>query len=591
MHVAVRLLRERREDRRDFNPKTEITIMTPASKISRLVNTTDRLDFSSATVIHEERSVQGVWSKPNVPVLIFADHMLPGPSVTFHDGAIGTGLPVQLIFWGSWWNSQDGAQRASLIIDRTRAVINSEYFSELEQYGIARPTWRGSITVSEPGPPSAFKSIDDEAAVWDLIDDLIDDDVFPDPDDGRIAFVVLMPQGFTETIGNDGAHYFDDDYDFPFDEDKSWVAWVRYFDRAKGEDPEDTIEIVTHELVEMFTDPELEGWYTQTPQTGEISDAGRSAGNLIQTAWVNGARVASYWSNRHSATVIPIDRDYAAQLKGVTSEEGRKVIRSGTFRPEPSDSAACETIPQCCMKDREYSWTLHGFDEVARIRLATTRYREPKTAWKIEGFPVTGAGNVSFTLLTEVFSGRKAEARRQLVKVTYKATDDLLEIHVAGSECNFDLNVSCSVTDASIQGNVRTNVIAVPSVVVGFVGVQIALDPEYTRQRTACFAAMVAQYNKNFKRLDEVPGPGDPVNQDMIAQLPAYARIEQYRMAREALMLSRMAKALLPAKDARDYAMSLVDAIPAVARAVQADQETYDSPPPTLSSDYPESSG
>jgi hypothetical protein len=335
----------------------------------------------------------------------------------------------------------------------------------------------------------------------------------------------------------------------------------------------------------MFTDPELDAWYTQTPQTGEISDAGVSADGQIQRALVNGARVASYWSNRHSATVIPIDRDYAAQLKGVTSEEGRKVIDSGTFRPEPSDNAACEKVPECCMKDREYSWTLHGFDEVARIRLEKTRYRQPKVAWQIEGMPVEGSGNVSFTLLTEVFSGRKPEARSQLIEVTFHAIDDLLEIHVAGSKCNFDLNVSCVVTDASFKGNLKTNVIATPSVVVGFVGVQLVLDPEYTRQRTACFAAMVAQYNKEFKRLSDVPRPGDPINEDIIARLPSYARLERYRQSREALMLARMANVLLPARDAHDYAVSLVDVIPAVALVVQDDQETYDSPPPCLTSD------
>jgi hypothetical protein len=513
-------------------------------------------------------------------MLIFADHSLPGSSVTFHGGAIGTGLPVQLIFWGGWWKSPDGAARASLIIDRTQAVINSQYFSELEQYGIARPTWRGAITVTEPGPPSAFNSTEDEQAVPDLIVDLIEDDVFPDPDDGRIAFVVLMPQGFTQTLNANGAHTYDDDYEFPFDTDNFWVAWIRYFDPAiagNDNDPENTIRTLSHELVELFTDPEPgTGWYAEPAEKGEISDAGTSADGTKQVAWVNGARVPSYWSNRHSATVIPIDRDYAAQLKGVTSEEARRIIRSGTFRPAPSDSAACERVPECCMEDREYSWTLHGFDEVARVRLETKRYREPKSAWKIEGVAVAGAGKLPFMLLTEAFSGRKAEARRQLVSVAYKATDDLLEIHVAGSECNFDLKVSCSVVDASIKGNVKTNVIAQPSVVIGFVGAAIILDPAYNRQRAACFAALVAQYNVDFDRLSNVPGPGDPIDERVIAQLPAYARLERYRQSREALMLLRMANAVLPAEDAGVFARSLVDTIPVVALAVQDAEATDD---------------
>ncbi|MEO8411855.1 MAG: hypothetical protein ABI478_14905, partial [Propionivibrio sp.] len=302
-------------------------------------------------------------------------------------------------------------------------------------------------------------------------------------------------------------------------------------------------------------------------------------------------RVQSYWSNRHSATVIPIDRDYAAQLKGVTSEESRRVIRSGTFRPAPSDSAACGRVPECCMEDRDYTWTLHGFDEMARIRLETRRYCEPKPAWKIEGVAVAGNGELSLMLLTEVFSGRKAEAKRQLVNIAYKATDERLEIHVAGSECNFDLNVSCSVIDASIKGNVKTNVIAQPAVVIGFVGAAMVLDPAYNRQRTACFAALVAQYNVDFDRLSKVPGPGDPIDERVIAQLPAYARIERYRQSREALMLLRMANAILPAENAGVFARSLVDTIPVVALDVQDTQTTVDSPPPSLPCEHTESDG
>lgn len=543
---------------------------------TRLVKALTWLDIQTATIIHEERSFQGVWSKPNVPLLIFADHKLPASSATFHGGPIGTGLPVQLIFWGSWWNSANGVGQQGLIIERTKALIASDYFSELTQYGIARPTWRGALVVTEPSPPRAFNSSKDVKAVPDLIDDLIDDDVFPDPDDGRIAFVVLMPQGFTQSIDANGAHTYDYDYDFPFDEDNYWVAWVRFFDPATGEDPEDTIRTLSHELVELFTDPEVDGWYAEPAETGEISDAGVS-GTTKQTAWVNGVHVQSYWSNRHSAAVIPIDRDYAAQLKGVTSEKGRKVIRSGTFRPAPSDSAACERVPECCMEDREYSWILHGFDEVARIRLQTMRYREPKSAWQIEGVAVAGNGELSFMLLTEAFSERRAEARRQLVKIAYKATDNLLEITVTGSECNFDLNVSCSVIDASIKGNVKTNAIAQPAVVIGFVGAAVSLDPAYNRQRSACFAALVAQYNVNFDRLSNEPGRGDPIDERVIAQLPAYARIERYRQSREALMLLRMANAVLPAEDAGVFALSLLDTIPVVALDAQDAQEAYDS--------------
>ena len=204
------------------------------------------------TLLRDERAIESSWSHPDVPLLVFADNVLPQSSVAFHGGPIGTGLPVQLVFWGAWWNSPDGVARQTLIAQRTQAMIASDYFSELAQYGIARPTYRGAIVVTRPGAPGAFNSDDDQTAVPDLIDALIDDDVFPDPDDGRIAFVVCMPEGFTQSIGANGAHSYGTDYDFPFDTDNFWVAWVRFF--AAGE-AEDTMRTTSHELVELFTDP------------------------------------------------------------------------------------------------------------------------------------------------------------------------------------------------------------------------------------------------------------------------------------------------------------------------------------------------
>src|SRR5690349_16900524 len=96
---------------------------------------------SFATYIFSERSFQSAWSHPDVPVLVFADSGLPGFSVQHHGGPVGSGLPVELLFWGDWWNSPQGAARRVLLETRTQAVLASDYFSELKQYGIERPHW------------------------------------------------------------------------------------------------------------------------------------------------------------------------------------------------------------------------------------------------------------------------------------------------------------------------------------------------------------------------------------------------------------------------------------------------------------------
>lgn len=520
--------------------------------------------------MHEEQTVDGTWSRPNVPLLIFADHSfpVPVPKATFHGGPIGTRLPVQLVFWGSWWNSSEGAAHAALIIDRTQALLGSNFFSELQQYGIQRPTWRGAIVVTEPSPPSAFTNYEeDPKKVWELINNLISDDKFPDPDEGRIAFVVLMAKGFT-SIEKNGAHYYDKNYDFPLDWDHFWAAWVRYFGPATGEDPESTISTLAHELVEMFTDPQPDnnGWIIDIPgqKAEEINDGSTWRDGRTQKAWVNGARVSAYWSERHSANVIPIDGDYAARLKAVTSEKSLNILSSGTFRPDPSDSAACEQVRECCIEDRDYTWTVYGVDEIAKVRLLRSRYRQPKANWSIQGVLVTGSGPLRLNLLVGAFDGRTAVERRQAVTVQYWCYDELLVIEVVGSACNFDIMVGCSVTDASITGNLKTNVVATPSVKFGFVGARLDLDPAYIEKRSACLSALVAKYNVNYSRFDNVPGPGDPIDQNVLVELPAYARLEQYRQASQAVQVARMARKLLPADQSRAFAASLEKDVPAL---------------------------
>ena len=89
----------------------------------------------------------------------------------------------------------------------------------------------------------------------------------------------------------------------------------------------------THELVELFSDPEADGWYADPISSGEIGDLAVS-GTTKQSAFVNGAKVTAYWSNRHNATVIPIDRDYRARLVGTVSPAFTG-SEHGKFRPDP----------------------------------------------------------------------------------------------------------------------------------------------------------------------------------------------------------------------------------------------------------------
>lgn len=81
------------------------------------------------------------------------------------------------------------------------------------------------------GPPHShaakvFKSDGEQHVVPESIDVLVEDDVFPDLNDKRIAYLAIMPKGYRRTVGANGSQTFYD-CQFPFDEDYHWVGRVR----------------------------------------------------------------------------------------------------------------------------------------------------------------------------------------------------------------------------------------------------------------------------------------------------------------------------------------------------------------------------
>src|SRR3954447_7766960 len=292
-----------------------------------------------------DEDYEGGWSLVHDAMVIFSDHNMDGNVMRYNGGTVaGTaqGVPVQLVFWGGWWNGNAGARAA--IEAQTQRLLASRYFSQLTQYGIPHaPVWRGSTTVTKPSPPASASPKGTMRAVLDLIDDLIDDDVFPDPDDGpRIAFLVMMPGGFTVTGAGAplGAHWYDYDFDGPFDTDNYWAGWVRLLDPV-GAAPDLTVRVLAHELVEIITDPEGDGWHTEnnTPNN-ELVDAGgspnpgavrRTSNFTTQTAFTDDVQLPAYWSQSLGRTVIPLNDRYSARLTATLREAGRRETQSGTF--------------------------------------------------------------------------------------------------------------------------------------------------------------------------------------------------------------------------------------------------------------------
>jgi hypothetical protein len=516
-----------------------------------------------------DRGVEGLWSTPNVPLIVFSEALLPkgATGVTPHGGGVATAAPVQLLFWGGWWATAEGGQRRWMIEDRLQALLASEYLSELAQYGVAPPHFRGSLIVSKPAPPMSFSG-DNDHSPGDMIVDLIENDLFPDPDDEPIAYLVLMPKGFSAPGTSNGAHTTDYDYEFPFDFDWFWWGWIRYFDDNEADD---TTRTMSHELTELLTNPDTEkGWYADPGDEGEVADIAHDKDKTYQTAWVNGAKVQAYWSNRHSATVIPIDHDYRARIIGSIALQrgGRHQLESGSFRPNPAETVFCKSVPACCFEDRDYSWVVNGLDERATLRVETRRYREPVVSWTIDGQPAKGNGSVSVVVQTARYSGRSVVTAEEAVTVQFSESKGALEIKTNGIDACFDLPVACSVREGSIGGKAKTEPVATPNVMLGFVGCELVLDSAYEHQRGECHKGIRdlfsgAQKKTKFRK----PRPGEPVEIDplVLVEAPAWTRLREFERAREAIELAKMAEMTLSRNAARKFIGSLIAETPALA--------------------------
>ncbi|HZR27212.1 MAG TPA: hypothetical protein VFA71_00415, partial [Terriglobales bacterium] len=244
-----------------------------------------------------------------------------GPRVVSND--------LQLIFWGSWWlnGSNPGA---SDVINMVHQTLSSPYLSELSQYGFQNLNLRTPIIVSNPDAIGNLKFNDAGDLIWDH---LIDNDVFPEPDDGgRFIYMVFLPPTATLVDSAGGSeHSIATDTDpFTFDQDTAWVAVSSY-----GDLPYMTVAF-THELAETITDPDIgtPAWVMNRTIRGgdEIGDA------CVGADWYENLFVQAYWSQHHGGCVIPFGNFMPLGTAGQTQSVARMPDRLDTFWTAPDGS-------------------------------------------------------------------------------------------------------------------------------------------------------------------------------------------------------------------------------------------------------------
>lgn len=535
----------------------------------------------------DDETSQGIWSTAPETEIVFADHNRDGNAISYYGGAIAGaagGTPVQLLFWGSWWSQeQEGKDLAGQLQDAVQTLLGLRYWSGLTQYGIPHaPVFRGATTVISPAPPTNGDQA--ASALMDMVDDLIDEGTLPDPDDGRLAIIAFMPKGFKETNAQ-GAHGDDYDFDFPWtDPDRFWAGWVSY----KG-NVDDTMQVFSHELVEMLTDPEQDAWHTErSTVSNEISDAAGSPApgetpftrnRTDQTAYIAGVKVQGYFSNQHALPIIPVEPHYQAQLTAVVQERSRQLDQEGTYRPK--------ALLGGCVKDRDYGWTTYAIEQSVAVSLNDTGFHSAAvsgtgTGWTLNGQPVRdSSGSLTLRVLVAARVGRDLVRQPGMITIDYQADDMSLQLDVQKPAGSFDLEIGATVIDTAIEGNVLTQPTAHPQVTVGITASELVEDPEYVKQFESCLKELTKRYTEQFRPVgrSRVGGPPHVDFGTLTQDLPAFVSTASYQRIQLAKRAIRAAQATTGRGEANELAKQLVEDIPELSAyvgfaRVAADLET-----------------
>jgi hypothetical protein len=304
-------------------PKTEtataprIVDITP-SKLTRL-----KRPAPIGIVGAVAESVPGV-SPVGLDIIQPGINTCPSKAVSFHGGAIGTGDPVQLLFWGSTWATlPDPANPGQLLFNTFTAAVKSimsgPWISGLRQYGIKRCSF-GQALIASANPPIAPATFN-EPDVQGVVQGFIDGGLFPEPDEpgGRNLYVVVLPPNTIYGPGGARGAHSNFDTGSIIDSDTAWYAWIG------PQSLSGMTSTFCHEIAEMCTNPEGDGWFIDgaPPLCLEIGDLCNAVDGPL-----NGVNAESYWSVYDGACLIPTAWSVRRTLAGAGKKLGGKGLRS-----------------------------------------------------------------------------------------------------------------------------------------------------------------------------------------------------------------------------------------------------------------------
>jgi hypothetical protein len=463
--------------------------------------------------------------------------------LTFQGGSIAPGVPVQLVFWGDWWNG-DGQGLRSDLESAVQNILAGPYTSALDQYGISKPSYRGPGHVAG-GSPQQFGWSD----VQKFIQGLIDGNVFPEPDEdgGRNGYFVMMPAGSTDTSpsGPCGAHGEQVDTGiWGIDPDHTWVAYIN------NGSLDAMTSCFSHELAELLTDPEEDAWLVRnvpanSSEIGDLCD--------IRENWLHGVKVRSYWSNRDQACVIPTDTFYGACISGTIDETEVIQVDRGKARPKSPQSETLHVlIPACDFSHVEFDYTSYKHIETASLKADMTGFHSPVFAWSVAGqLLASSSGTITINAdVTYPGPGGNSRTSNDAFVLEFVVAGNRLSLTNDLTEGNFDVPVSVSVDEDPAKAAQALNGARTSGLIVSYVGLTID-EPEYQSAVKRCSDAALEFWKATHPDVQQKPGPINPGplhEQDtkILHELPGWITFAQREAVKNAIVDSAQLRAEVP---------------------------------------------
>ena len=230
----------------------------------------------------------------------------PAASITDSNGPVLINPNIQFVFWGNAWNNADAPFSPLDVLVAASVVLSDAYMGPLAQYRGASP-WIFDAQAVTPwvidSQPANNPYNDEDIAAFAL--SALTTAMQGDPQATPPVLIVIGPPDIPYYLGpSQGGSTVGFHTQIALGNNEPGLfAWVNY-----GETIDAITAVLSHELVELFTDPWGALGPFDTRPAFFINDRAQDEIADVCNSWygvVQGVVCQSYWSQRDNACIVP----------------------------------------------------------------------------------------------------------------------------------------------------------------------------------------------------------------------------------------------------------------------------------------------